>query len=277
MTALPGTGGVTGEEGGGAFTACSDTTTLRRPPSGPALAASLACSAPQTVASLATLTAANLGQGPSTRTVPSTAAPAARRPRPGCESPSPLPDPGSPPCGRATRPAATRSRAPAPSCRCARTASLRGTNRAWCGWRTPRQRRAHTRRRPGIRAPGPCPPTGSATPRSDRPPSRALPGPDVGGAASSPDQHIAARRYDAAMSIENISTPDAPRAIGPYSQAIKVTGPAKMVFCSGQIPLDAKSGEFIGAGDVRQQTESVMKILSAVLTAAGASFSDVVK
>jgi len=79
------------------------------------------------------------------------------------------------------------------------------------------------------------------------------------------------------MSIENISTPDAPRAIGPYSQAVKVTGPAKMVFCSGQIPLDAKSGEFIGAGDVRQQTETVMKNLSAVLTAAGASFSDVVK
>jgi len=79
------------------------------------------------------------------------------------------------------------------------------------------------------------------------------------------------------MSIENISTPDAPRAIGPYSQAIKVTGPAKMVFCSGQIPLDAKSGEFVGAGDVRIQTATVMKNLNAVLTAAGASFADVVK
>ena len=79
------------------------------------------------------------------------------------------------------------------------------------------------------------------------------------------------------MSIENISTPDAPRAIGPYSQAIKVTGPAMMVVCSGQIPLDAKSGEFVGAGDVRIQTATVMKNLNAVLTAAGASFAAVVK
>lgn len=79
------------------------------------------------------------------------------------------------------------------------------------------------------------------------------------------------------MSIENVSTPDAPRAIGPYSQAIKVTAPAKMVFCSGQIPLDAATGEFLGAGDVRIQTETVMKNLHAVLTAAGASFSNVVK
>lgn len=79
------------------------------------------------------------------------------------------------------------------------------------------------------------------------------------------------------MSIESVSTPDAPRAIGPYSQAIKVTAPAKMVFCSGQIPLDARSGEFAGAGDVRLQTETVMKNLSAVLTAAGASFANVVK
>jgi 2-iminobutanoate/2-iminopropanoate deaminase len=79
------------------------------------------------------------------------------------------------------------------------------------------------------------------------------------------------------MSIENVSTPDAPRAIGPYSQAIKVAGPAKMVFCSGQIPLDAKSGEFVGAGDVRLQTETVMKNLGAVLAAAGASFATVVK
>lgn len=79
------------------------------------------------------------------------------------------------------------------------------------------------------------------------------------------------------MSIESVSTPDAPRAIGPYSQAIKVAGPAKMVFCSGQIPLDASSGEFVGAGDVRVQTETVMKNLGAVLAAAGASFATVVK
>jgi len=79
------------------------------------------------------------------------------------------------------------------------------------------------------------------------------------------------------MSIENVSTSEAPRAIGPYSQAIKLTAPARMVFCSGQIPLDAKSGELVGAGDVRLQTETVMKNLGAVLTAAGASFANVVK
>ena len=79
------------------------------------------------------------------------------------------------------------------------------------------------------------------------------------------------------MSIENVSTGDAPRAIGPYSQAIKVTAPAQMVFCSGQIPLDARSGECLGAGDVRIQTEAVMKNLGAVLAAAGASFANVVK
>ena len=79
------------------------------------------------------------------------------------------------------------------------------------------------------------------------------------------------------MPIAFVATPNAPRAIGPYSQAIKVAGPAKMVFCSGQIPLDASSGEFVGAGDVRVQTETVMKNLGAVLAAAGASFATVVK
>ena len=79
------------------------------------------------------------------------------------------------------------------------------------------------------------------------------------------------------MVIENVSTPEAPRAIGPYSQAIVVSAPGKMVFCSGQIPLDAATGEFVGAGDVRQQAETVMKNLGAVLAAAGASFASVVK
>ena len=79
------------------------------------------------------------------------------------------------------------------------------------------------------------------------------------------------------MSIESVSTPDAPRAIGPYSQAIQVAAPAKLVFCSGQIPLDATTGEFVGAGDVRAQTATVMKNLGAILAAAGASFATVVK
>ncbi|RKX27735.1 MAG: reactive intermediate/imine deaminase [Candidatus Zixiibacteriota bacterium] len=74
---------------------------------------------------------------------------------------------------------------------------------------------------------------------------------------------------------EIISTDSAPAAIGPYSQAVRVSGQG-MLFCSGQIPLDPKSGDVIGktAGD---QCRQVMKNLEAVLKASGAGFSDVVK
>ena len=70
-----------------------------------------------------------------------------------------------------------------------------------------------------------------------------------------------------------ISTEMAPGAIGPYSQAIK-TG--NMIFCSGQIPIDPATGEFVSQ-DVTEQTEQVFKNLTAVLEAAGASLDDVVK
>ena len=70
-----------------------------------------------------------------------------------------------------------------------------------------------------------------------------------------------------------ISTEKAPGAIGPYSQAIK-TG--NMIFCSGQIPIDPATGEFVSQ-DVSEQTEQVFKNLTAVLEAAGASLDDVVK
>lgn len=72
---------------------------------------------------------------------------------------------------------------------------------------------------------------------------------------------------------EIISTENAPGAIGPYSQAIK-TG--NLVFCSGQIPIDVKTGEFV-SGDIAEQTEQVLKNLSAVLEAAGSSLNNVVK
>jgi 2-iminobutanoate/2-iminopropanoate deaminase len=78
------------------------------------------------------------------------------------------------------------------------------------------------------------------------------------------------------MARETISTPGAPKAIGPYSQAV-VAPAAKLVFCSGQIPLDPQSGEIVGAGDVGLQTDRVLKNLGAVLGAAGASFASVVK
>ena len=78
------------------------------------------------------------------------------------------------------------------------------------------------------------------------------------------------------MPRETISTPDAPGAIGPYVQAVAVPA-GRMVFCSGQIPLDPKTGEMVGAGDVRVQAARVLDNLGAVLAAAGASFADVVK
>jgi 2-iminobutanoate/2-iminopropanoate deaminase len=72
---------------------------------------------------------------------------------------------------------------------------------------------------------------------------------------------------------ETISTTNAPGAIGPYSQAIKAGG---MVFCSGQIPIDVTTGEFV-SDVVSEQTEQVLKNLSEVLRAAGTSLDNVVK
>ncbi len=72
---------------------------------------------------------------------------------------------------------------------------------------------------------------------------------------------------------EIVSTENAPGAIGPYSQAIKA---GNLVFCSGQIPIDPKTGDFV-SDDVAEQTEQVIVNLKAVLAAAGASIGDVVK
>lgn len=70
-----------------------------------------------------------------------------------------------------------------------------------------------------------------------------------------------------------VSTDKAPGAIGPYSQAVIAGG---MVFCSGQIPIDPATGEFV-SDDVAEQTEQVLKNLSAVLDAAGSGLGKVVK
>lgn len=78
------------------------------------------------------------------------------------------------------------------------------------------------------------------------------------------------------MPPRSITSPDAPKAIGPYSQAVETT-PGRLIFCSGQIPLDPVTGEVVGAGDVRVQTERVLQNLTAVLAAGGASLADVVK
>ena len=72
---------------------------------------------------------------------------------------------------------------------------------------------------------------------------------------------------------EIIATDQAPGAIGPYSQAIKASG---MLFCSGQIPIDPVTGEFV-SNDIAEQTEQVLKNLTAVLEAAQTSLANVVK
>lgn len=75
------------------------------------------------------------------------------------------------------------------------------------------------------------------------------------------------------MKIEVISTENAPKAIGPYSQAIRIQN---MVFTSGQIPVDPSSGEVVGGG-IENQTKQVLENLGAVLAKAGTGFENVVK
>jgi len=75
------------------------------------------------------------------------------------------------------------------------------------------------------------------------------------------------------MSRRIIVTPDAPKAVGPYSQAVAV---GDLLFCSGQIPLDPVTGQLL-QGDVTEQTTLVLENLSAVLRANGMSFANVAK
>lgn len=75
------------------------------------------------------------------------------------------------------------------------------------------------------------------------------------------------------MAKSVISTKDAPAAIGPYSQAMRVD---RLLYLSGQIPLDPGTGELV-RGDIAAQTEQVIKNMSAVLAAAGCTLKDVVK
>ncbi len=70
-----------------------------------------------------------------------------------------------------------------------------------------------------------------------------------------------------------IATSEAPAAIGPYSQAVRV---GSTLFCAGQIPLDPKTGEIVGP-DIQAQTTQVMQNIGAVLRSAGFSFENVVK
>lgn len=73
--------------------------------------------------------------------------------------------------------------------------------------------------------------------------------------------------------LRKIETPNAPQAIGPYSQAVKAGG---LVFISGQIPLDPESGQMT-AVDVIGQTRQVMENIKAILEAEGMGFENVAK
>src|ERR1035437_531316 len=70
-----------------------------------------------------------------------------------------------------------------------------------------------------------------------------------------------------------VDTPYAPKAIGPYSQAIIYAG---TMYTSGQIPLDPATGEIVGS-TIEDQTEQVMKNLNAILKDQSAEFTDVIK
>lgn len=70
-----------------------------------------------------------------------------------------------------------------------------------------------------------------------------------------------------------ISTDQAPKAIGPYSQAVQM---GSFLFCSGQIPIDPKTSE-VFTGDIKTQTEMVMKNIEGVLRAADMNFGNIVK
>jgi reactive intermediate/imine deaminase len=74
--------------------------------------------------------------------------------------------------------------------------------------------------------------------------------------------------------LEAIETAQAPAPVGPYNQAVRA---GNLLFCSGQIALDPASGSLVGAGDVALETRQVLANLLAVLDAAGAKPSQVVR
>jgi 2-iminobutanoate/2-iminopropanoate deaminase len=70
-----------------------------------------------------------------------------------------------------------------------------------------------------------------------------------------------------------VSSPEAPKAIGPYSQAVRA---GQLLFVSGQVPLDPATGQLV-EGDIAAQTRRVFENLAAVLAAGGRTFADVVR
>jgi len=77
-----------------------------------------------------------------------------------------------------------------------------------------------------------------------------------------------------------VSTPGAPKAIGPYSQAVALPGGTAfggLVFTAGQIALDPATGALVGGGDAARETERVLKNIEAILTAAGSGLERIVR
>jgi 2-iminobutanoate/2-iminopropanoate deaminase len=82
-----------------------------------------------------------------------------------------------------------------------------------------------------------------------------------------------ATKENAKMIRETVQTDNAPKAIGPYAQAIKANG---LIYTAGQIPIDPKTGNFVEGG-ITAQTRQVLENLNAVLEAAGSSLDRVIK
>ena len=79
------------------------------------------------------------------------------------------------------------------------------------------------------------------------------------------------------MQKDTIYSKDAPEPIGPYSQAIKLTNDAgKLLYTSGQVAIDPKTGNFISGG-IKEQTKQVLENLAALLKEAGTGFNNVIK
>ena len=76
------------------------------------------------------------------------------------------------------------------------------------------------------------------------------------------------------MAKKTVTSDRAPKAIGPYSQAVDL---GDLVFLSGQIPLDPASGQFVGTGDIVAQTERVLQNLKGVLETAGLTLAHVAR
>lgn len=76
--------------------------------------------------------------------------------------------------------------------------------------------------------------------------------------------------------MERINTIEAPEALGPYSQGVKISAPAELLFVSGQLPIDPKTGEVI-EGDIGKLTQQVILNIAAILQEAGSSLDKVVR